>query len=670
MRRIQLRLAFFIVLIAAASLNSVPAVSAQTVASQRGLQDASSPPASTVQLGPYYALVIGNNNYRYLHKLQTAVNDANAVAQLLQERYGFTTKVLRDATRNDILTALTEYRRTLPENSNLLIYYAGHGQHDRDTDEAYWLPVDAQSDNNANWISADDITRDVKAVSSLHVLIIADSCYSGALTRDADVAINPRERSAFFAKMRKSKSRNLMSSGGDEPVADSGAGGHSVFAGAILESLSRMEDDEFTASNLFDRLIQPVVGGRSDQLPQYSYIRNSGHDAGDFVFSRSSTPPPWPPGVSPAVNRDLVATVISPKPGPSVRAAPDLIDSAKKLYESGDYTSALPSFKQASEAGNAEALAYLGDYYSTRWPRLTGLTKNDVEAVRRYRNAAEAGDARGMTRLGQMYSSGSGVEQNDTQALSWFRKAAQAGDTLGMTDLGLMYESGKAVDKDYSEALRWFRKAADAGDMHGMNHVGCMYEHGRGVEKDYSVAVRWFHKAAAAGNAMAMNNLGNMYLNGTEVGRDYAEALRWYRRAVEAPYGPASGESGGDLKAMNNLGFMYAHGYGVDKDFAAAVRWWRQAADAGDGLGMSNLGVMYENGDGVPKDYEEAVRWFRKAADADEARGMGLLGFMYEHGYGVKKNYAEALRWYRKSARLGDEYALGQLKRLGEKPAS
>jgi Caspase domain len=55
------------------------------------------------------------------------VNDANAVATILGESYGFKTKVLHDATRSEILTALNEYRRTLPEHSSLLIYYAGHG---------------------------------------------------------------------------------------------------------------------------------------------------------------------------------------------------------------------------------------------------------------------------------------------------------------------------------------------------------------------------------------------------------------------------------------------------------------------------------------------------------------------------------------------------------------
>jgi ketosteroid isomerase-like protein len=253
--------------------------------------------STTFSTGPYYALVIGNNDYTTLGKLQTAVNDAAAVAQLLENRYGFQTKLLRNATRSQILTAVAEYRRTLTETSNLLIYYAGHGYNDKEAGEAYWLPVDAQSNNNQNWISADDITRSVKAIASLHILIISDSCYSGDLTRAA-FNINLGERNAFLAKMLKSKSRTLMASGGDEPVSDNGAGGHSVFAGALLQNLQQMEDAQFTAASLFER-VQQQVGGRSSQVPQYELIHDSGHMWGDFVFSRGgtkrldgTTPPP------------------------------------------------------------------------------------------------------------------------------------------------------------------------------------------------------------------------------------------------------------------------------------------------------------------------------------------------------------------------------------------
>ena len=282
--------------------------------SQTAAQPAASSQSQPLATGPYYALVIGNNDYKYLHKLQTAINDANAIAQLLREKYGFQTKVLLDADRQQILNALVEYQRQLPDNSNLLIYYAGHGHHDRDRDESYWLPVDAQSDSNANWISADDITRDIRAVSSAHVLVISDSCYSGYLARDADVAINPADRGAYLEKMLKSKSRNLMASGGDEPVADGGAPGHSIFGATVMESLSRVDEKNFTAAYLFQRYIQPGVAGRSEQVPQYSVIRNSGHAYGDFVFTRK------------------VATSTSPTtsaPKPALTAA--LLDSEKYL---------------------------------------------------------------------------------------------------------------------------------------------------------------------------------------------------------------------------------------------------------------------------------------------------------------------------------------------------
>src|SRR5882724_11672065 len=85
--------------------------------------------AHTVSLGPYYALVIGINNYQNLPKLQTPVNDAKALDKLLQDKYGFKeTKLLLNgnATRKNIFAALTEYQKRLPLDSNLLIFYAGH----------------------------------------------------------------------------------------------------------------------------------------------------------------------------------------------------------------------------------------------------------------------------------------------------------------------------------------------------------------------------------------------------------------------------------------------------------------------------------------------------------------------------------------------------------------
>jgi hypothetical protein len=70
------------------------------------------------------------------------------------------------------VNALSEYRQVLTEDDSLLIYYAGHGQYDKDADKAYWLPVD-DLNSPAYLISADDITTDVRVLPARHVLIVS-----------------------------------------------------------------------------------------------------------------------------------------------------------------------------------------------------------------------------------------------------------------------------------------------------------------------------------------------------------------------------------------------------------------------------------------------------------------------------------------------------------------
>ncbi len=58
-----------------------------------------------IEFGRYHALVIGNNDYEHQQNLTTAVGDADAVATLLEEMYGFQVTKLINATRRDITGA-------------------------------------------------------------------------------------------------------------------------------------------------------------------------------------------------------------------------------------------------------------------------------------------------------------------------------------------------------------------------------------------------------------------------------------------------------------------------------------------------------------------------------------------------------------------------------------
>src|SRR5262245_25633464 len=112
----------------------------------------------SAERGIYYALLIGIDNYQNLRKLETPISDAQAIKQVLETNYGFKVELLTDPTRYKILSALVEYRNKLHADDSLLVYYAGHGQYDKEALKGYWLPADAEKDVDANWIIADDIT--------------------------------------------------------------------------------------------------------------------------------------------------------------------------------------------------------------------------------------------------------------------------------------------------------------------------------------------------------------------------------------------------------------------------------------------------------------------------------------------------------------------------------
>ena len=250
-------------------------------------------PSEAVGISPtgYYALIIGNNDYRNVRKLTTAIADANAVAKALKEGFGFETTLLLNATRSEIITAINTFKNRLKTDDHFLIYYAGHGEFDKSAGKAYWLPVDAESDNPVNWIISDDITAYLKRIVARHVLIVADSCYSGDFTRDVSIDLAGKsDKEAVIERMLKKPSRTLMASGGNEPVLDTGGGRHSVFADSFLKALAEVEERRVTATDLFRQGVQNRVIGRAKQTPIYKGIRDSGDEDGDFVFRLAKVP--------------------------------------------------------------------------------------------------------------------------------------------------------------------------------------------------------------------------------------------------------------------------------------------------------------------------------------------------------------------------------------------
>lgn len=237
-----------------------------------------------IDFGNYRALLIGNDDYQNIRDLKTAASDARAVGRLLKEAYGFQVTYLINAGRKEIIDELSRLRRTLTPHDNLLIYYAGHGWLDKDANRGYWLPVDAERNSSANWISTGTISDFLKAMAAKHVIVVADSCYSGTLSRAVKLIVPSSE---YLRRIAGKRARVALTSGGVEPVLDDGRQGHSVFAGALLDALGKNRG-VLEGSRPFNQIRQPVILN-APQAPEYSDIRYTDHEGGDFLFITRST---------------------------------------------------------------------------------------------------------------------------------------------------------------------------------------------------------------------------------------------------------------------------------------------------------------------------------------------------------------------------------------------
>lgn len=245
------------------------------------------------KFGRYYALVIGNQDYRLMDKLATPSRDADRAAALLRERYGFSVQVLHDSSDVAMLKALNDFNAVLQPEDNLLIYYAGHGvrlqTHRMET--GYWLPVNSEPPpKDTFWIPNEQITAHIARLPARRVLIVADSCYAGLLSpdpgylfADGKAAYSPE----YIRYKLPKRARLLIASGGDAPVLDGGGDGHSVFARAFLDTLERNQGI-LPSQQLYSRIREQVEASDAQadlaQQPEFKSIKGAGHEVGEFFF--------------------------------------------------------------------------------------------------------------------------------------------------------------------------------------------------------------------------------------------------------------------------------------------------------------------------------------------------------------------------------------------------
>ena len=135
------------------------------------------------------------------------------------------------------------------------------------------------------------MTDILNVMNAKHVMVIADSCYSGQLARSAVASVQGGRTAAqqadFYQKIAQIRSRTVLSSGGLKPVLDGGGGANSVFAKQLLAIL-HTNDRILEGPELYLQVSRRVrAAARSlgvDQNPQYGPIKHAGDQLAPFIF--------------------------------------------------------------------------------------------------------------------------------------------------------------------------------------------------------------------------------------------------------------------------------------------------------------------------------------------------------------------------------------------------
>jgi Caspase domain len=193
------------------------------------------------------ALVIGNNDYKNVPKLQKAVNDARAMGDTLK-KLGFSVMVAENQNRQQFSQTLLDFDNAVAPGDTAFFFYAGHGF--EIAGQNFLLPTDVPAVTEGQEellrdasVLADRIIERLQNKKARTAILVFDACRN-----------NPFERSG---------TRAIAGGGGLAPMTQLPEGVFSVFsAGPRQTALDRLSNDDANPNSVFTRtfskeLLQP-----------------------------------------------------------------------------------------------------------------------------------------------------------------------------------------------------------------------------------------------------------------------------------------------------------------------------------------------------------------------------------------------------------------------------
>lgn len=133
-----------------------------------------------------FALIISNENYKYVDKVNYALDDGNSFEEYCRKTLGIPKKNiirLKDASflsmKGEVML-FSQLVREYADKARILVYYSGHGVPSFETQEAFLLPVDGSPLNMSETLSLNEFYALLSETNVNTINVFLDCCFSGA----------------------------------------------------------------------------------------------------------------------------------------------------------------------------------------------------------------------------------------------------------------------------------------------------------------------------------------------------------------------------------------------------------------------------------------------------------------------------------------------------------
>ena len=150
-----------------------------------------------------YALIIGNEDYNsfkqqtlYEPNVDFAVSDAETFSEYAKNILGVPESniiLLKNATYSQMNFNINKIARIAnlhPGETEIYVYYAGHGQVDGTSKDSFLIPVDVSTTSPAEGIKLEDMYATLSESGARRTMVFLDACYSGV---GRGIIIQPKE---------------------------------------------------------------------------------------------------------------------------------------------------------------------------------------------------------------------------------------------------------------------------------------------------------------------------------------------------------------------------------------------------------------------------------------------------------------------------------------------